>query len=68
VETPNSGPASHIAKDRVETLFCRRLDHLEKTCSERVELFEHLAARRVNFISFRDPRSRPSVSLTPNDP
>ena len=39
---------------RVETVVCWRLDRLGKTCSELVKLFEHLAARRVNFISLQD--------------
>src|SRR3954466_10339518 len=39
---------------RVETVCCWRLDRLGKTCSELVKLFEHLAARRVNFISLQD--------------
>ena len=39
---------------RVETVVCWRLDRLGKTCSELVKLFEHLAARRVNFLSLQD--------------
>ena len=39
---------------RVETVVCWRLDRLGKTCSELVRLFEHLAARRVNFVSLQD--------------
>ena len=39
---------------RVETVVCWRLDRLGKSCSELVRLFEHLAARRVNFISLQD--------------
>ncbi len=41
-------------RERVETVVCWRLDRLGKTCSELVKLFEHLAARRVNFISLQD--------------
>ena len=39
---------------RVETVVCWRLDRPGKTCSELVKLFEHLALRRVNFISLQD--------------
>jgi DNA invertase Pin-like site-specific DNA recombinase len=39
---------------RVEAVVCWRLDRLGKTCSELLKLFEHLAARRVNFISLQD--------------
>ncbi len=39
---------------RVETVVCWRLDRLGKSCSELLRLFEHLAARRVNFISLQD--------------
>jgi DNA invertase Pin-like site-specific DNA recombinase len=42
-----------VDADRVETVVCWRLDRLGKTCSELVKLFEHLAARRVNFISLQ---------------
>ena len=43
-----------VDADRVDTVVCWRLDRLGKTCSELVKLFEHLAARRVNFISLKD--------------
>ena len=43
-----------VDADRVDTVVCWRLDRLGKTCSELVKLFEHLAARRVNFISLQD--------------
>jgi DNA invertase Pin-like site-specific DNA recombinase len=39
---------------RVETVVCWRLDRIGKTCSELVKLFEHLAARRVNFVSLQE--------------
>lgn len=43
-----------VDADQVETVVCWRLDRLGKTCSELVKLFEHLAARQVNFISLKD--------------
>jgi len=43
-----------VDADLVTSVVCWRLDRLGKTCSELVKLFEHLAARRVNFISLQD--------------
>ena len=43
-----------VDAERVDTVVCWRLDRLGKTCSELVKLFEHLAARRVNFLSLQD--------------
>src|SRR5262249_51755651 len=46
-------PSVRRQAGRVETVVGWRLDRLGKTCSELVKMFEHLAARRVKFISLQ---------------